>query len=126
MASPLPNMKATTASASIVLALVICLTAAIGIAAASSTPPSLMSRADYDAALRAVRFDTRMALSQCRSEVEPSARAVCRAEARAAERVAVANLDARYRGTIAALERARTVEDAAEYTVDVARRLTPA
>ena len=119
-------MKATTATASIVLAIVICLTAAVGIAAASSNPPSLMSRADYDAALRTVRFETRMALSQCRAADEPGERAVCRAEARAAERVAVANLQARYRGTIAALERARTVEDAAEYSVDVARRLTPA
>ena len=119
-------MKTTTATASIVLALVICLTAAIGIAAASSTPPSLMSRADYDAALRTVRFETRLALSQCRSAAEAQVRAVCLAEARAAERVAVANLDARYRGTIAALERARTVEDEAEYSVDAARRLTPA
>jgi len=119
-------MKTSTATASIVLALVICLTAAIGIAAASSTPPSLMSRQDYDAALRSVRFETRMQLSKCRSEVDPYVRSVCRAEARAAERIALANLHARYRGTAAALERARTVEDAAEHSVDVARRLTPA
>jgi len=116
-------MKTSTATASIVLALVICLTAAIGIAAASSTPPSLMSRPDYEAGLRTVRFETRMQLSRCRSEADAYVRAICRAEARAAERIAVANLEARYRGTTAALERARTVEDAAEYSVDVARRL---
>jgi hypothetical protein len=44
---------------------------------------------------------------------------------RAAERIAVAGLDIRYRGTVAAHERALRTRARAEYSVSVARRLAP-
>jgi hypothetical protein len=119
-------MKAANAAASLVLAIFLSLTAALGIAAAgSATLPSLMSPADYDTALRTVRYDARVALAGCRSLVEPQERAVCRAQARATERIAVANLEARYRGTVWAAEQVRAVEERTEHSLAAARRLAP-
>ena len=117
---------ATTAASSLLLALILSLTAMLGIAAAVNTPPSLMSRPDYVAAQGAIRDEARLALAACRNlDDDALERSVCRAEARAAERVAAASLDVRYRGTVVSLENARRVEEHAEHSIAVARRLLP-
>ena len=116
-------MKAVNATASFVLALVFALTAAMGIAAAVEAPPSLMSRADRFAALRTIERDARVALAACRSVADDARRSLCRAQARADEKVAVATLEARYRGTIAAYAGIQDVRARAAHSLDVARRL---
>ena len=116
-------MKTANAAASLLLALFLSLSAALGIAAASDSPPSLMSHADRLAALQGLQRDFRVALARCRDLAQSHDRAVCRAEVRAAERIAVAGLDARYRGTVAALERSQQVRARAAYSIAVARRL---
>jgi hypothetical protein len=120
-------MKAATATASLLLALFLGLTAALGIAAAVNTnsAPSLMSRADYLAALREARDAGRLTLGNCREVASAEERAVCRAQARAGESIAAAQLEARYRGTIAAHARARAVQARAEHSIAEARRLAP-
>jgi hypothetical protein len=115
-------LKAVNATASFVLALVLALTAAVVIAAAVEPPPALMSRADRAAALRSIADDTRLALGRCREVVEDSTRALCRARARADEKVALAVLEARYLGTIAARARIERVRARAAQSMDVARR----
>ena len=120
-------MKVANAAASLVLALVLSLTAALGIAAAVNTnsPPSLMTRADYLAALRDSRDAGRLALGGCRELAGAEERAVCRAQARADERVTAAQLEVKYRGTVAAQARARAVQARAEHSIAEARRLAP-
>jgi hypothetical protein len=116
---------ATTAASTFVLALILSLTAMLGIAAAVHTPPSLISPSDHAAAQRAIRDQGRLALGACRSLGGAHERTVCRAEARASERIAAATLDVRYRGTVFALENARRAEEHAEHSIAVARRLLP-
>ena len=118
-------MRTANAAASLLLALFLSLTGALGIAAAVSTnsPPSLMSRADYLAALREAREAGRLALGNCRQPAGAEERAVCRAQARADERITVAQLEAKYRGTIAAQARARAVQSRAGHSIAEARRL---
>jgi hypothetical protein len=116
-------MKAVNATASLVLALLCALTAALGIAAAVEAPPSLMSRADRVAGLRAIEREGRLALAHCRTLVEPADRSICRAQARVDEKVAIAMLDARYRGTVLARERLDQVQARANHSVGCARRL---
>ncbi len=116
---------ATTAASSLLLALILSLTAMLGIAAAVDSPPSLMSRADHLAALQDLRAAGRLELARCREVPDAHGRAVCRAEARAAERVAAASLEARYLGTISALDRVGRVQARAEHSIAVARRLLP-
>ena len=118
-------MKAVNATASVLLALILCLTAALGIAAAVEEAPALMSRADRAAALATIHDEGRLALARCRTLADPAERAVCRAEARAAERVAAAALAVRYHGTVSAQERARRVRARAANSVEFARRLAP-
>ena len=85
-------MKVANAAASLLLALILSLTAALGIAAAVNTnsPPSLMTRADYLAALRDSRDAGRLALGGCRELAGAEERAVCRAQARAEHSIAEA------------------------------------
>jgi hypothetical protein len=116
---------ATTAASTFVLALILSLTAMLGIAAAVHTSPSLISPAEYVAAQREIRDQGRVALAACRNLEDAHERAVCRAEARASERIAAASLDVRYRGTVVAVENARRVEEHAEHSIAVARRLLP-
>jgi hypothetical protein len=118
-------LKTVNATASFALALVFALTAALGIAAAVEAPPSLMSRADRIAALQVIERDARLGLAQCRLAAEPAERAICRARVRAAERIAVASLEARYRGTVAAHDGVLGVRARAAHSVEVARRLLP-
>ena len=69
-------MKAVNTTASLALALIFCLTAALGIAAAVEAPPSLMSRADRLEALRAIARDGRLALAHCRTLASDSDRSL--------------------------------------------------
>lgn len=94
--------------------------AAWGISAAVDMPSTLMSPADYKVAKRAIEGESRLAYAKCRLHRE-SPREVCRAEARAAERVKVADLDARYYGTISAAEEARLTRLRAGYELARAR-----
>ena len=118
-------MKAVNATASFVLALFLALTAAVGIAAAVGDTPSLMSRADRLAALQQIERDARLALALCRQVADPAERAICRAEARADERISVATLEARYRGTVGALDSLERAEARAAHSVGMALRLIP-
>lgn len=98
---------------------------ALHFAAAVDTSPSLMSRADHATELRAIRDGVRLALARCRAAAVPE-RTVCRAEARANERIAVAALEARYRGTFTAQEDALREQARALHAVARAHRLAPA
>lgn len=118
-------MRAVNAVASALLALALYLTAAIGIAAAVEARPSIMSRDDYLAGMRVVQAEGRTALGRCRVIEQDDARAVCRAETWADQRVAVVTLQARYRGTFAAHARIDEVRLRAGRSVDFARRLAP-
>ena len=96
-------------------ALVISLTA-LGIGASVDSPRSLMSRGDYDQARRTIEAEARIALAQCRA-LEGRDKEVCKAQARGEERVSKADLDARYRGTVAAESDARLARTKAQYEV---------
>jgi len=98
-------------------AVVISLTA-LGIGASADSPRSLMSRADYDHARRTIEAEARVALAQCRP-LEGAEKDLCKAHARGEERVSKADLDVRYRGTVAAESDARLARAKAQY--DVAR-----
>jgi hypothetical protein len=92
--------------------------AAFGINAAMDTPRTLMSPGDHDHALRDIERQTRVALGACRALAE-TARETCRARAHAEDRIAKAELDARYFGTVSAAANARMVRARARF--DVAR-----
>jgi hypothetical protein len=77
--------------------------AALGISAAVDTPRTLMSRGDYRDARKVIDLGSRKALARCR-DLDGTAKEVCRAEARADEKIRKADLDARYYGTVAAAE----------------------
>jgi hypothetical protein len=110
-------MKITTIAAGLAAALFFG-AAAIGIDAAVDTTRTLMSRPDHDRALRDIERTTRAALAQCRGGVE-SSRELCRTRARAEDRIARADLEARYFGTVEAEANARMVRAHARF--DVAR-----
>ena len=80
--------------------------ASFGISSHIDSPPSLMSRADFAVAKQAIESETRQAVGRCRA-IEGQARELCRAQARAEERVKKADLAARYLGTVAAAEEAK-------------------
>jgi hypothetical protein len=92
--------------------------AAFGIGSQMDSPPSLMSRGDYAAARQAIESEARQAVGACRA-AEGAARDVCRAQAKAEERVKQADLRARYLGTVAAVEEAKVARVRAEH--DLAR-----
>lgn len=104
-------LKRTTLFATTAAAILISLTA-LGIGATVDSPRSLMSLQDYQEARRALEAESRVALARCRA-FEGAQKEVCRAQARGEDRVGRAELEARYRGTVAAeadvgLARART------------------
>lgn len=111
------KMKRTTMYVSLAGALMFS-AAAFGISSAVDTPRTLMSRGDYGVAKQAIETETRIALSACRS-VEGTTRDICKAQARAGERVKKADLDARYHGTVSAAADAKLARAKAHY--DVAR-----
>jgi hypothetical protein len=88
--------------------------AGYGIQSAFDTQPTLMSAADHDREWRSIEGRTRAALGRCRRERE-DARESCRMRARADDRVAKADLDARYYGTVQAEARARGVRARARF-----------
>ena len=93
--------------------------AAFGINAhMDSTPPSLMSRDDYASARQEIASEARQAVGRCRA-MDGDARELCRAQARAEERVRLAELNARYRGTFRAAEEAKEARLRASH--DIAR-----
>ena len=94
--------------------------AAFGLSFAVDTPRTLMSRSDFVLARQAIQDETRAALGRCRS-VEMPGREICRVEARAAERVHRAELDARYHGTVAAAAEVRVAQAKADFEVARAR-----
>jgi hypothetical protein len=110
-------MKRTTMYATIIGALMVSATA-FGISAAVDSPRSLMSPVDYSAAKTAIEGDLRGALTKCR-DLEDQGKDICKAQARANERIRKADLEADYRGTVAAAADAKLARAKAQY--DVAR-----
>jgi hypothetical protein len=110
-------MKRTTLHATIIGALMLS-AAAFGISAAVGSPRSLMSPVDYSASRKGIEANTQMTLAKC-ADLEDRAQDICKAEARASERVRKADLEADYRGTVAAAADARLARAKAQF--DVAR-----
>jgi hypothetical protein len=108
-------MKRTTLVATLAGALLVSATA-FGISAAVDSPRSLMSPVDYSASKKAIESVTHTAMAKCR-EHDGQARDICKAEARADERVRKADLEAQYRGTVAAAADARLARAKASYEV---------
>jgi hypothetical protein len=75
--------------------------AALGIRASMDMPSTLMSPAVYEGLKREIEAEARLALGHCR-DASGHEREICRAEARAEERVKKAELHARYHGTVSA------------------------
>lgn len=112
-------MKAATLLATSAFAIAASM-AAVGIGAAVDSPRTLMSPAHYAVLKKAVEAETRLALAACRP-LGGAQRDVCKAQARADERVKRADLQARYHGTVAAAEDAREARVKAHYDVARAR-----
>jgi hypothetical protein len=112
-------MKRSTLYLSSTLAVVLSV-AALGISAAVDVPRTLMAPSDYNSAKRAIESEARVTYARCRSQ-QGSSRELCRAEARAGERVKIADLQARYHGTVAAADEARAARFKASYDVARAR-----
>jgi hypothetical protein len=110
-------MKRTTLFATIAGTILVSATA-LGIGAAVDSPRSLMSPVDYGAARMAIEAEARAALSKCR-DLESQPKDLCKAEAKADERIRKADLVAQYRGTVAAASEARLARAKAQY--DLAR-----
>ena len=108
-------MKRTTLFATLAGALLVSATA-FGISAAVDSPRSLMSPVDYSAAKRSIESETHTAIAKCRDR-DGQARDLCKAEARAEERVRKADLEAQYRGTVAAAADARLARAKAQYEI---------
>lgn len=89
---------------------------ALGIGAAVDSPRTLMSPVDYHVAKRAIESESGVGYAGCRGQ-KGSARELCKAEVRAAERVKIADLQARYYGTVSAKENARQARVKAKFDV---------
>ena len=114
-------MKRTSLFLSAFLAALLSLVAlGIGAAVAVDSPRTLMSRVDYDVARHAIAADSRRALARCRSEAAGE-RALCKAQARAEERVKEADLLARYYGTVSAVRDAQLARVKAGFDLARAR-----
>ena len=112
-------MKRTTVYLTSTLAVFLSV-AAWGIGAAVDTPRTLMSPAVYAQGKKAIEAETRVAFASCRSQ-SGAARDICKAEARAEERIKIADLQARYHGTVSAAEDARQARVKAGFEVAKAR-----
>ncbi len=111
------SVKRSTLYAVLVGALIVS-AGAVGLSAAVDSPRSLMDRNEYLQSKKSIEADTRLNLSKCR-DLEGASRDLCRAEAKADERTRKAELEASYRGTVAAAADARLERAKARY--DVAR-----
>jgi hypothetical protein len=109
------RMKNTTLIATLAGALLVSATA-FGISTAVDSPRSLMSPSDYSVAKKAIESDVHGAMSKCRDQ-DGRSRDICKAEARADEMVRKADLEAKYRGTVAAAADARLARAKAQYEV---------
>lgn len=112
-------MKKTTLLLTVFLAVFMSI-GAFGLSAAVDSPRTLMSRTDYNASRKAIEAETRITFGRCRT-LTGGDRDVCKAESRATERVKVADLQARYYGTVAAAEEARMAHARAGFDVAKAR-----
>ena len=112
-------MKRTTLYATLAGALLVS-AAALGISAAVDSPRSLMAPTDFGEARKTIEADARLALGTCR-DLGGQAKDLCKAEARAEERVRKADLEAQYRGTVAAAADAKLARVKAQYDVAKAR-----
>ena len=112
-------MKRTTLFATIAGAILVSATA-LGISAAVDSPRSLMSPVDFGAAKKAIEGEAHAALSKCR-DLGSQAKDLCKAEAKADERIRKADLEAQYRGTVAAADDARLARAKAQYAVAKAK-----
>ena len=112
-------MKRTNVFATLALAFVVSM-GALGWSAAVDAPRTLMSRDDYADGRRGIEARTRMALGACRAQ-EGVAKDICKAQAYADERVMMAELTARYHGTVAAAAEVRVAKVKARYDVERAR-----
>ena len=113
------KMQRTTLYATIIGALAVSATA-FGIGAATDLSRSLMSPVDYGDAKKAIEAEIRMAVAHCRDR-EGQAKDMCKAEARAEERIRKADLEAQYRGTVAAAADAKLARAKAQYDIAKAR-----
>ena len=86
---------------------------ALGIGMVDS-PRSLMSRQAYDDSRLQIEEGRRVALASCRL-VDATEKELCRAQARADERVRKADLEARYLGTVSAASQARVARVKAHF-----------
>jgi hypothetical protein len=75
-----------------------------------------MSPVDYGAGKRAIEGEIRVSIAKCR-DLDGQAKDVCKAEARSDERVRKADLEAQYRGTVAAAADAKLARAKAHYEV---------
>ena len=112
-------MQLTTLYASLVGALAVSATA-FGISTAVDSPRSLMSPVDYGAAKKAIEAQARTVFDHCR-DMQGQEREVCKAEAKAEERIHKADLEAQYRGTVAAATDAKLARAKAQYEVAKAK-----
>ena len=112
-------MQRTTLYATLAGALLVSATA-FGISSAVDSPRSLMSPIDYGEAKKVIEADARISLAGCRDR-EGQAKDLCKAEARADERVRKADLEAQYRGTVAAAADAKLARAKAQYDVAKAK-----
>jgi hypothetical protein len=94
--------------------------AAVGYSAAVEPSRSLMTRQDYVVAVQSIEAQTRFALAGCRA-LSGRNKEICKAQARAEDRILKAELDARYQGTAAAESAVEAVRLKAQYTVARAR-----
>lgn len=113
------NMKRSTVFVTTFFAFFLSV-AALGIGAAVDTPRTLMSPADHDLGRRAIEAEARGVYAKCRSE-SGAARDLCKAEARADKQLKLADLSARYHGTVAAAEDARQARVRAKFDLAKAR-----
>jgi len=109
------SVKRSTIYAAVVGALIVS-AGAMGLSAAVDSPRSLMDRNEYAQSRKAIEADARLNLSNCR-DVEGGTRELCRAEARADERIRKAELEASYRGTVAASDEVRLERAKARYVI---------
>ncbi|MEP7069351.1 MAG: hypothetical protein ABI789_08930 [Usitatibacter sp.] len=108
-------MKRTTLVATIAGAILVSATA-LGISAAVDSPRSLMSPVDYGASKRAIETEAHAAVAKC-GDLDRQAKDMCRAEAKADERIRKADLEALYRGTVAAAADAKLARAKAQYEI---------
>ncbi len=106
-------MKRTTMYVSLAGALLFS-AAAFGISSAVDIPRTLMSRNDYSVAKSAIESESRVAFGACR-DLEGIVKDICKTQVRSDLRIQLAELNARYYGTVAAANDARVARARSRY-----------